>query len=484
MLTTVLLTLYTIFAIGISLRILFRELPVGDTLSWLLVVYAIPVGGAVAYLLLGENRIGYKRKQQKKQLLKVYNNWLEKHLNLAPAPDSGTMPLLQELGTKLTRAGAYANNHLTLLDTPDEIFEQLLKDIREAKDYCFFGFYIIETGGRMQTLLELLEQKARAGVTILILPDAIGSSGFLRSPEAKRLIDAGAEIRRSLPINILKAFFVRADLRNHRKIICIDDYVAYTGSFNLVDPKAFKQDEGVGEWIDVMVRCQGAIYHDLLRIFCTDWLLEGDESDRQALDEWLNLHEMHSEDCFHKQEFNTVHTVPSGPDQNTTHIYEMLIYALSIATEEVIITTPYFVPDEMLLFTILSAANRGVDVHLILPEKNDSSLVHYTTHSFYRVMLEAGVHIHEYQKGLLHTKSVVLDREVTFIGTANMDIRSFYLNFEVTLVVYNKVFSQKVYQLQQRYISNSQQVCSDEWANRSTFRRIKESFLRLTRPLL
>lgn len=484
MLLTLLFILNWLLVIGLSLRVLFRELPVGDTLSWLLVIYAVPFGGPLAYLLLGENRIGRQRRIQKKQLLIEYNQWLEKHLHIAPAPQSGTFPLLQKLGTKLTRAGAYANNRLELLDHADIIFERLLEDIKNTKEYCFFGFYIIETDGRMQLILDALEQKAREGVTVLILPDAIGSSSFLRSKRAKQLVKAGVEIRRSLPVNILKAFFVRADLRNHRKIICIDDQIAYTGSFNLVDPKAFKQNEGVGEWIDVMVRCQGAIYHDLLRIFCTDWLLESDEEDKKAFGEWLHLHEIHADSDLTNQAHKTVHTVPSGPDQNTTHIYEMLVYALGIAEHEIVITSPYFVPDETLLFSLLNAANRGVNVHIVLPEKNDSSLVHYTTHSFYRVMLEAGIHIHEYQQGLLHTKSVVLDQEVTFIGTANMDIRSFYLNFEVTLVVYDEAFSKQVYSLQQRYIQHSRTVSAQEWKNRSTWRRIKESFLRLARPLL
>jgi len=319
---------------------------------------------------------------------------------------------------------------------------------------------------------------ATRGVTCRVLLDAMGSGKFLKSLWVPRLKESGVEIAVALSVSPVRMLFVRFDLRLHRKIVVIDDKIAYTGSFNLVDPRFFKQESGVGQWVDAMARIEGPAVLTLNAVFMWDWEVETGrdlkplpDPAKMAIDANQGLGA-----C--------VQVVPSGPGRAGDSIHQLLLMSMYAARKELSLTTPYFVLDEAITSALLSAARRGIAVTLILPEKNDSRLVHYTCRSHFDELLEAGVRIFGFKGGLLHTKSAVVDREISLFGTVNLDVRSFWLDFEVTLCVYDSQFAERLLALQQKYIEDSVAVDPDAWRRRPATERFSENLARLCSPLL
>jgi cardiolipin synthase len=339
-------------------------------------------------------------------------------------------------------------------------------------------FYIWNEGGTADEVCEALIRAATRGVTCRVLLDAMGSGKFLKSPWASRLRESGVEMAVALSVSPVRMLFVRFDLRLHRKIVVIDDEIAYTGSFNLVDPRFFKQDAGVGQWVDGMARIQGPAVLPLNALFMWDWEVETGR-DLEALPDPAKI----GIDANPGVTAN-VQVVPSGPGRAGDSVHQLLLMSIYAARKELSMTTPYFVPDEAITSALLSAARRGVAVTLILPEKNDSRLVHYTCRSHFDELLEAGVRIFGFKGGLLHTKSAVVDGEISLFGTVNLDIRSFWLDFEVTLCVYDSQFAESLLALQQKYIGDSVKIDPDAWRRRSATERFIENLARLCSPLL
>ncbi|MFV0431939.1 MAG: cardiolipin synthase [Alphaproteobacteria bacterium] len=483
MLTFLFLASSWMIASLMAIRVISRRLAVGTSLAWLFILFSLPFLGIAAYLLFGESNIGNKRLAKGQEIRKFYREFSSKHL-----PSSSQPPeLLQNRLTHIAKVaslktGFYTQdgNELTLLDSPDTIFDAVLADIQMAKEYCLLEFYIVETSGRSEEVFEALCAATQRGVRCQILADAIGSSNFLKSDWAKKLQTSGVDVIGSLPVGVIKTFFKRNDLRNHRKIIVVDNLVAYTGSFNLVDPRFFKADAGVGEWVDIMVRCQGPVVRALSAVFYSDFAVE---SSKDICVKNMTYLANKVKDIEHYGDIFT-QVIPSGPDQHRTTIIETLVSAFYSAKEEIIITTPYFVPDDAIMLALTNAVHRGVKVTIIVPEKVDSFLVHHAAASFYEDLLESGVKIANFHGGLLHSKTVTIDDDFCFVGTVNMDIRSFYLNLEVTLAVYNEEFVRKMIALQKDYLQHSEPILLHDWKQRSPFKRFLENTIRLTSPFL
>jgi cardiolipin synthase len=270
---------------------------------------------------------------------------------------------------------------------------------------------------------------------------------------------------------------VRPDLRLHRKIVVIDDAAAYTGSFNLVDPRLFKQDAGVGEWVDAMVRLEGPGVLALNALFRWDWEVETGRDLNAKVEEG-------DPSSVHRAGDTDVQVVPSGPGIAGNNVYQLLLLSIYSARREIVVTTPYFVPDEAVSTALLTAAERGIKVTVIMPERNDSRLVHYTCRSYFDDMLAAGIQIFGFKGGLLHTKSVVIDRQVALFGSVNLDVRSLWLDFEVILGVYDPDFAERLITLQDKYIENSIPVNLQTWQQRPGKERFVENLARLASPLL
>jgi len=479
--THLILIVHIMIIIGVTVRVIMMRLAVGTALAWIILIFFLPFAGALIYLVLGEKRLGRKRTQAAASLWGGYRQWLQQLPRQSPENRSGLSPesaAISRLPEGVLGIPVSSGNRLEIMDTAETILRSIIADIDRAGHFCHMEFYIWNEGGTADEVCEALMRAATRGVTCRVLLDAMGSSRFLKSRWVQPLKESGVEIAVALPVSPVRMFFVRFDLRLHRKIVVIDDAVAYTGSFNLVDPRFFKREAGVGQWVDAMARIEGPAVFSLNAVFMWDWEIETGHNLKGLPDPAkMTINANHGSAA-------SVQVVPSGPGREGDSVHQLLLMSIYAARKELSMTTPYFVPDEAITSALISAARRGVAVTLVLPEKNDSRLVHYTCRSHFDELLEAGVRIFGFKGGLLHTKSAVADSEISLFGTVNLDIRSFWLDFEVTLCVYDPQFAQRLRSLQQKYIEHSVEVDPAVWQNRPATERFSENLARLCSPLL
>ncbi len=462
----------------LSVRIIMRRLPVGVALAWLAVVLIFPFAGAVVYLLIGESRLGRQRGRRARALRPGYRQQIKQlgekdgSEERLPAGARG----LALLGEAVLESPPLPGNEIRLLHDAGEAFPALLADIDVARHSCHLEFYIWDVGGKADEVVEALLRAAARGVTCRVLVDAVGSKTFLRSDRARRLRAGGVALREALPVTLRRLLFVRADLRLHRKIVVIDGAVAYTGSLNLADPALFKRNAGVGQWVDALARVRGPAVAALGAVFLHDWELETGEA--VAADSAGGEHRPPDAGGA------MVQVLPSGPGAQVGAIEQVLLAAVYAAERELVLTTPYFVPDESLLAALLSAPGRGVDVTLIVPARVDSRLTHYASRAHQIDLLGAGVRIALYRGGLLHTKSLTVDGQYSLFGSLNLDPRSLRLDFEVTLAVYDAGFTAALRRLQQTYLDGSDRLDEAACRSRRAVERFAENAARLVGPLL
>lgn len=461
-------------------RIIMRRMQTGASLAWLAVVMAFPFAGVFVYLLVGELRIGNRRANWASRIHEPFERWLhslKKRLLVDWSRHSDACLSLSRLAEVGVGIPALPGNSLELMEHADEIFARMVEDIDAAERTCHLEFYIWTEGGNTDQVVEAIIRAQQRGVICRILLDAVGSRPFLRSRTAKRLRSHGVQLYAALPASIIRMLFVRFDLRLHRKIAVIDGEIAYTGSLNLADPRFFRQWVGVGEWVDAMVRITGPAVEGLAITFLEDWELETCE----GVEKLSHTGDVHVLEPVGE---STVHVVPSGPAIRRDAIDRLLISAIYEARRTIIITTPYFVPTESLQIALVSAARRGVDVTLILPLRVDSKLVRLASESHQDELLDANVKIQLYDGGLLHTKSVTIDDDISLFGSLNLDPRSLHLNFEITLLVHCAAFHEKLRDLQMRYLKDSVTLSIEQIRNRSLPVRLARNVVRLLGPLL
>ena len=465
---------------ALSIRVIMKRRPVGISLAWLVLIFILPLAGALLYLLIGERRLGKHRAARAAALLEPYKKWHQglPHENFVDG-SSLTPPAVPICRLAKTVIGipALAGNRLQLLNGAASILQAIIEDIDRAQYTCHMEFYIWNQGGIADQVAEALIRAAGRGVTCRVLVDAVGSAQFLKSEFPARLRESGVELTAALPVNPLRAAFVRLDLRLHRKIVVIDGKLAYTGSLNLVDPRFFKQEAGVGQWIDAMVRVEGPAVEVLGVIFLWDWEIETGV----GIETLENSSSLKTPPQAGKA---VVQVVPSGPGYEDHAIHSLLLTTIYAARRELIMTSPYFVPDEAVQTALLSAARRGVAVTIILPEKIDSLLVRYACRSYFDELLAAGVKILRFQGGLLHTKSITVDGQLALFGTVNLDMRSFWLDFEVTLCIYDLDFGDRLRTLQLQYAADAVAVDIRSWRRRTAWERFCENAAQLFAPLL
>jgi cardiolipin synthase len=302
-----------------------------------------------------------------------------------------------------------------------------------------------------------------------VLIDFLGGRRWARSLGTK-LTAAGVAVHRVLPVSFFLRKSARADLRNHRKIAVLDGRVAYTGSQNLVD-SAFKP--GIN-YEELVARVAGPVVLELQAVFAADWFMETEEV--------LNTANLFPEPVA--MGTASAQVLPSGPDYSVTNVQRLVVALVHGATKRVVITTPYFVPDVALLQALDTAVRRGVDVHLVVSRIADQLLVSLAQRSYYAELLEAGVRVHLYRERFLHAKHLTIDDSVTVIGSSNMDLRSFTLNAEVSLIVYDRDVTARLREQQERYFKGSDLLTPDEWRQRSGLVKLCENLARLMSPLL
>ncbi len=479
-LSTIVLAGHWLIVVGLTIRVITRRSPVGVSIAWIAVMFSVPLVGAVLYLLFGEKRLGRRRVGRTAVNSRAMKAWqadlpqvdLRQAGNERSRADSRSLVHLAQAVLGFPLQGG---NRIALLDDYDAIVDAMLADIDTARESCNLSFYIWDARGRTAEVVEELIRAAQRGVACRALGDALGSRTFLDGESASRLRDAGVQLLAALPTGPLPLLFARADLRNHRKILVIDNRVAYAGSQNLVDPQFFKQEALSGQWIDAMVRMVGPVAVSLNGVFELDWSVETRKAIR--LPDAADATTVAPGGC-------AIQIAPSGPGLQPEAIHQLMLTAIFEAQREIVITTPYFVPDESIVIALTSAARRGVAVTLIVPARNDSLLVRYASVASFDDLLTAGVSVALFRGGLLHTKSLTIDRRTSIFGSVNLDMRSMYLNFEISLFVHDVDFTARLLVLQHGYLRDSEPVCLQEWRRRPRWRKFTEDTFRLLGPLL
>ena len=466
--------------VAFAVRALMQRHPPSTTLAWLLLIVGVPYLGAALYLLIGERQLGRRRGRHANMLLPLLVDWVRA---LPPEILSKQNRDARWSSIRRTAQGAAGlpstiGNRLSLRHDSGQILRDIAADIDAAAHTVLMEFYIWHPGGNADVVGDALIRAAQRGVACRILLDAVGSGEFFRSDWPKRLRSGGVAVVETLSVGLLRAAFVRFDLRLHRKIVVVDGLVAWTGSLNLVDPRYFKKEAGVGEWVDAMARIEGPVVEMLAGVVLWDWCVETGEPLATVAP---GLAEVVATPIAGGAE---VQVLPSGPGFEGISAHRLLLATLYAAREEIVLTTPYFVPDEPLFLALEAAALRGVAVTVIVPAKVDSILVRHASRWSFEPLLAAGVQILQFNDGLLHTKSVTVDRSLALFGTTNLDIRSFRLNFEVTLVVYDVPFVAELRAVQDSYAQTAQPLDAAAWSRRSTRARLAESAAHLVSPLL
>lgn len=478
------LTLFLLdWALRLSLAavVIVRRRAVSASLAWLAVLMFVPVIGLVAYVLIGENRLGTRRVKRYEALTRGIQSeatrvWRFRHTDIDHSTDSYAP--IANFGTNATGFPPFGGNKLTCLNSAADFIDCVCQDIASAKDHVHMLTYIWQVTGAGEQVAQALIDAAQRGVTCRVLVDDVGSKKFLRSPLVARMRAAGVQVVGALPASLVRALFQRLDLRNHRKIVVIDGLIGYAGSQNITDDTfRSKPHRQTGPWIDASIRMEGPAVYALQAIFLRDWMVDSEEK-VGPLERFIPPITVKPEHpCV-------VQVIPSGPGHSPQAIHQAMLTTIFAAREELVMTTPYFVPDDATRTALQAAATRGVRVTLVMPKVSDSLLVAAASRSHYLDLLESGVRIFHYRDGLLHAKTMTVDRDIALIGSANLDARSFWLNFEVTLFIYDDDFSSVVRFMQNDYLAKSDEVHLEDWRKRSLWETFRDNAAQLLGPLL
>lgn len=471
---------YWLLIAGVTLRVLMKRRAVPSAMAWLLVIYILPLVGIIAYLSFGELHLGKRRAERASRMWPSTAKWLRElteYRRIFATENSEVARSLFQLCERRQGIGGIKGNQLQLLTSFEDTIKALVRDIDLARSDIEMVFYIWQPGGLVEHVTTALINAAKRGVKCRILLDSAGSVDFFHSTYPAQMRDAGIDVVEALKVNLFRAFLRRMDLRQHRKVVLLDNRIAYTGSMNMVDPRFFKQNAGVGQWVDLMARVEGPITTTMGIIYCCDWEME---TGQRLLPPPPDVNLM----PFEQERGHTVQVIASGPGYSEDMIHQALLTAVYSARHQLIMTTPYFVPSDDLLHAICTAAQRGVDVSIILPHKNDSVLVGWASRAFFNELFAAGVKIYQFQGGLLHTKSVLVDGQLSLVGTVNLDMRSLWLNFEITLVIDDDGFGSDLACVQEDYIARSRLMDETKWQQRPYWQRIVERLFYFFSPFL
>lgn len=460
-----------LFFVGRALLRPYRE-PV-SRLAWVMIIVIAPLVGMIAYVLVGETNIGRTRTARLRKAFETLPPPFGTPDVEAQLPEA-TLPLFRA-GTSVSGYPPVAGNRARLLESSEAAIEAMVADIDAAADHVHLLFYIWLPDNNGLKIVAALQRAAVRGVACRVMADDVGSRSMIRSEHWRAMRAAGVQLARAMPIGnpLIGALWGRLDMRNHRKIVVIDNAVTYCGSQNCADA-AFAPKAAFAPWVDVMVRLEGPIVRQNQHLFASDWMGHGEDD----LTELLQRPPPPAQPGFVAQVIGTGATVrPSA-------MPEIFVSVMNAARRELVITTPYYVPDETIQAALCASAYRGVETTFIVPERNDSWVVAAASHSYYAELLEAGVIIREYKGGLLHSKTMTVDGELALIGSANMDRRSFELNFENNMLIADAPLTAALRLRQQSYIEASVLVHAAEVQAWGGARRIWNNTIAMLGPVL
>lgn len=472
----------TLTLLDLAIRVLALGIIPGNrrpttAMAWLLGIFFVPSLGLVLFLLFGNFRLSRRRRAQQEAVntrIRAGSSELAADESRYAGPE--WVASAAELNKTLGSLPMVDGNSVELLPGYPDSIKAMAAAVREARSFVNAEFYIMSSDHVTDDLLTALEEAAERGVEVRLLFDHLGTlriKGYRKL--VARLNASKIRWRPMLPLRPVHGQWRRPDLRNHRKIMVIDGEVAFTGSQNLIEPSYNNpRHRKLGRvWVELMACLRGPIVTTLNVVFATDWLSETDES----LEHQLSHRAASAGDV-------TAQVVPSGPGfitENNLRLFNTLIYS---AQHKLSICSPYFVPDDSLLYAVTTAAQRGVDVELFVSEKGDQFLVHHAQQSYYEALLAAGVRIHLYKAPLvLHAKHFTVDDEVAVLGSSNMDMRSFSLNLEVSVMLLGHDIVQKIRAVEDTYREISRELTLKDWMERPIGVKYVDNVARLTSTL-
>ena len=465
-------------------RIVYDTRSVSKTLAYLLFAVFVPFAGIIFYFSFGINY--RKRKIYDKKLnvdehfkKEVYRLCQTHNLEETIHNDEVLLPSEQLIKFLANKKAASAflmpNNNISLLFNGEAKFAKLIEDLKAAKHHIHIEYYIYDNDEIGNTIKNILIEKAKQGVKVRLIYDDFGSK-HIRKNIARELSKTGVDV---YPFNKIKLLFFanRLNYRNHRKIVVIDGIIAYTGGINISD-KYINSKQKPLYWRDTHLRIQGAGAFALQQIFISDWNFSSGQRLPVTGNRYFPFKEM---ETFGQ---SRLQVVSSGPDSDMPNILYAILQAIRQAKTEILLTTPYYIPDESLQQSLVMAALSGIEVKLLVPAKGDSKFVDFVSRIYFEELLQAGVKIYLYEKGFIHAKTFVVDGTLASVGTANLDLRSFDLNFEVAALIYDAKIAEELKAAFYKDLKNAKQLFYTRWVKRSVWIKALERVLRLVSPFM
>lgn len=471
--------LYYIFVGVLGFRLLLQNRNPVKTTAYLVALILLPVVGLVVFFFFGQDYRKDKLFSRKEFDDNAFiSDWTNKLLFRFQDQDELVRSHLDEnikvarLLINNERSVLTINNKAELIKNGECLFPKLESVIRSATHHIHIEYYIIEDGEVTNTLFPILKQKAAEGVEVRVLYDDVGSLK-LSSKSIHLLRDSGIEVAAFMPVRFPR-LTSKMNFRDHRKIVVVDGNKGFIGGINLAD----RYDNRINGsyWRDTHLYVEGSAVKSLQLLFFLNW--------KFAANHVIEPNETYFPTVEKQAEILPIQFAGSGPDSDWSSIMQSFFSAITEGDEEVLITTPYFIPSESILTAITTAAQSGVNVKLIVPRYADSRLAHYATRSYFKTLLKSNVEIYLYRKGFVHAKTMVIDRKFCTVGTANMDYRSFYTNFEVNAFVYSPQFAEQMAHDFETDLNHSNRLSMEVWRKRPFYNRIFESVARLFSPLL
>ncbi len=443
-------------------------------LAWIIAVLALPILGVLLYLLLGEARISRPRRARGREI----NARLPRPAGNYDCPSEevgGVHGAAFALASTVNRLDATCDNSARLAADSNAAIDEMVADIEVAKETVHGCFYIWLPDNNGVKLKNAFIRAAQRGVKVRLLADALGSRRLIRSDHWREMREQGCEVLVALPVGnpLWTLIRGRVDLRNHRKLMVVDNRIAWCGSQNAADPE-FRIKPRFAPWVDIMSRWEGAVAQQCQFLFVSDWIGEGGDDISALL----------SEPCPNGRGAIVAQVLGTGPTAEFDAMPACFAEMIHSAREELVVTTPYFVPDEQLLFALTSAGRRRVRTVILFPQRNDNWVVAAASRSYYRDLIDAGVEIYEYRPGLLHAKTMVVDGCVGLIGSANLDRRSFELNFENNILFDDREFAAAVRARQDEYLAQCDRVTREDVEAYGIGMRLWQNLLATVSPML
>ncbi len=471
--------LYTLFVAVILFWVITDDKSPVRSLAWVLMLVFIPVGGIVLYFFFGQN---YRKKkifsrkglEDFRQIEKMRFQQLEYLESPHIIKDKAAYKKqhIMKLLLNNSKSILSRNNKVDIMNNGQEKFDALIRDLEAAKHHIHLEYYIFDDDEIGRRIAGILMEKAKEGVKVRLIMDHVGSWHFKRS-YLKQLLENGVEAELFMKVRF-PLLTSKINYRNHRKIVVVDGKTGYVGGINIADRYIYGT-EALGPWRDLHLRLRGDAVHSLQTVFLTDWY-------------FITRQLPGGDDAYfpktHQNGQGIVQIVSSGPDSNWAGIMHTYFSAIATARKYIYITTPYLLPNSSILTALKTAALAGVDVRIIIPRKSDAFIVHYASLSFIRELLVAGIKVYFYTKGFIHSKMTVVDGILSSVGTANLDYRSFSLNFEVNALIYNEDTTKALTAIFKEDLNNSQKILLEEWEQRSRWKILRSSIARLFSPLL